>query len=86
MATLRPTSEVSNIGWSLTGGANYATILSDQADGTYCSGPVTSSNLLETLLTAGSDPGVNTGFSVHARGYYSSGNARLTISVIHGLL
>lgn len=84
MAILRPDSQVSNSGFSLTGGANYATILADESDSTYVTGPVDSSNSLEVLLETGTDPGVNTGFSVHARAYYSSGNGRITLAVYDG--
>ena len=86
MQTLRPASQVSNIGWNLSGGANYATILGDELDGTYVHANSAIGAELEVDLDAGTDPGIDTGIVVHVRCQYISGtNASVDIILKQGV-
>lgn len=84
MAILRPTSEVSNIGWTLTGGADYATILSDQSDATYISQNSAVGSDMTVGLASGVDPGVDTGFTVYARARMTGTDAELNLGLYQG--
>lgn len=84
MATLRPTTQVSNIGWTLNGGANYATILSDQSDLTYVSENSAAGADLTVALASGTDPLVDTGFTIYARARRTGTDAELAVSLRQG--
>jgi len=84
MAILRPTTEISNIGWTLNGGANYATILSDQLDGTYVSQNSAAGADLTVALASGTDPLVDTGFTIYARARRTGTDAELNLNLRQG--
>lgn len=84
MAILRPTTEVSNIGWTLNGGANYATILGDESDSTYVSENSATGADLTVALASGTDPGVDTGFTIYAKARRTGTDASLNVSLLQG--
>jgi len=84
MAILRPTTEVSNIGWVLNGGANYATLLSDESNTTYVSQNSAAGADLTVGLAPGTDPLVDTGFTVYIRARRTGTDAELAVTLRQG--
>lgn len=84
MAILRPTTEVSNIGWVLNGGANYATLLSDESNTTYVSQNSAAGADLTVGLASGTDPLVDTGFTVYIRARRTGTDAELAVTLRQG--
>jgi len=84
MAIVRPLTEVSNIGWSLVGGTNYATILSDESDSSYLEGTSMGGGTAIVGLPTVTDPGIDTGWELHIRGRHTGTPGDATVSLYEG--
>jgi len=81
MPNVRPSTEISSISWSIVGGTNYATVLSDESDATYVSAPSMVGAQAIVGLPAVTDPGIDAGWELRVRGRYVGDTDVATISL-----